>query len=664
MGKTMPGIPIFACSLLLALFSLSIAPLKGMPLQGLVGNPLTNPLQLVFEECLRRPDTFTIIHEETAMIGFNHATLLFLSLLALASPPSFSATIEVPKDYPSIQQAIDAAAAGDVVLVSPGTYPENLDFKGKAITVKSDQGAELTVIDGQGIDAVVTIENGEGPDSLLEGFTVTNGLGGLFIDNSSSPTIRNNIITANITFRGAGLRISSLCKPLIENNLITNNHASDEGGGFFIGSYSKPVILGNTISENTATNMGGGIMCAHNSYFEIEGNSITKNVSQFGGGICMEFDARGGSVKNNLITYNRGDLEGGGIDSWSSFYHEGLILSGNRIAFNTSFHGGGAYLNNPRNSVISGNIIHGNLAFTDGGGIILTSPTNTSFIDNHIFDNGAFMNGGGIRITTPQAVTFLNNTISRNSANLGGGLYSLVSHTVDLQLGNTILYDNLAPVGPEIYIENQPYPGTGWFRIGYSDVRGGKLQVHVGKNVNFEWGPGMISEEPRFLDPGRGDFHLAYDSPCRDAGSSAYPDLPDLDFEGDPRTAYGLTDMGADEFHPRLYMMGQSVPNGYAEIKLIGVPGSSPVFLWVGSGLLPAGVPTAYGDWQSRVAPALRGGARVHRLRFRGGGDSLYLSDRSARGRDAASGPGGGPAHQSAGPEDPRLISSLRGRRA
>src|ERR1700692_4766100 len=55
------------------------------------------------------------------------------SISATAAP----ITIHVPIDQPTIQTAIDAASNGDTVLVADGTYKENADFKGKAITVTS-----------------------------------------------------------------------------------------------------------------------------------------------------------------------------------------------------------------------------------------------------------------------------------------------------------------------------------------------------------------------------------------------------------------------------------------------------------------------------------------------------------------------------------------------
>jgi len=108
---------------------------------------------------------------------------LFIATIVLAFPVvAMSVTIHVPAGQPTIQAGIDTAVDGDTVLVAPGTYVENIDFMGKAITVESAQGAEATVIDGgdpvnPDVKSVVVFNKSESQDSVLEGFTVTNGAG-------------------------------------------------------------------------------------------------------------------------------------------------------------------------------------------------------------------------------------------------------------------------------------------------------------------------------------------------------------------------------------------------------------------------------------------------------------------------------------------------------
>ena len=105
------------------------------------------------------------------------------ALAALVPVCAFSATLNVPGDFATIQACIDAAQDGDECVVAPGTYHELIDFLGKAITLRSSDGPELTIIDAGPVadpgtgKPVVRCDSGEGPDTVLKGFTITGGTG-------------------------------------------------------------------------------------------------------------------------------------------------------------------------------------------------------------------------------------------------------------------------------------------------------------------------------------------------------------------------------------------------------------------------------------------------------------------------------------------------------
>jgi hypothetical protein len=139
-------------------------------------------------------------------------------MLALAVNSATAGTvIHVPADQPTIQAGINAATNGATVLVSPGTYTENISFLGKAITVKSSGGAKVTIIDGGRVAPVATFSSNERLSSVLSGFTLQNGTstfnsqyegGGIFV-SFASPTIKNNIIQNNTACASGPLAAAS-----------------------------------------------------------------------------------------------------------------------------------------------------------------------------------------------------------------------------------------------------------------------------------------------------------------------------------------------------------------------------------------------------------------------------------------------------------------------
>jgi hypothetical protein len=173
----------------------------------------------------------------------NSLNLLGLAISLVIAGNVAANTLLVPDNYPKIQDAINAANHGDTVLVKAGTYVENIKFNGKNITVKSIEGAKKTIIDGNKQDSVVQFINQETAQAVLDGFTITKGIGtkvvpqpsgvsgrtfggGIWVYNNSSPTLRNLIITDNYGMHGGGIGMWNNANPTVENVLLTNNLSS------------------------------------------------------------------------------------------------------------------------------------------------------------------------------------------------------------------------------------------------------------------------------------------------------------------------------------------------------------------------------------------------------------------------------------------------------
>jgi hypothetical protein len=127
-------------------------------------------------------------------------------LLGAGQSPLLAEDIHVPADQPTIQAGIDAAAEGDVVILADATYTgegnKNLDFRGKAITIRSESNDPTRCLidcqqDGRGFN----FHSGETSASTLSGLTIQNGQvsdagGGIYCSNSS-PTVTHCIFSGN-----------------------------------------------------------------------------------------------------------------------------------------------------------------------------------------------------------------------------------------------------------------------------------------------------------------------------------------------------------------------------------------------------------------------------------------------------------------------------------
>lgn len=325
----------------------------------------------------------------------------------------------------------------------------------------------------------------------------------------------------------------------------------------------------------------------------LEGFTITNayHKSKFGGGIlCYENSSP--TIRNNIVCFNKAAVGGGiGCTDASSPKIEGNIIC-NNIADGSKGEGGGIAWWPDCNPLITNNLIQDNYSNYFGGGIYGRSGGDTYLLNNVICGNEAGLNGGGIA-TGGGSVRIVNCTLFNNTAVQGGGIYC--EDPSSTHASNSILWGNQATTGKEIYLI-----GGHWLcslNISYSDVEGGSGSAYVGPNATLDWGDGMIDSDPLFVDAGGGDFHIRHDSPCRNAGDNALMGLPDLDYEGDPRMAHGTVDIGPDEFYTHLYVTGDKTPGGSIQGKFIGLPGTTPVGLFIGSGVLPTPANTMWGEY-------------------------------------------------------------------
>lgn len=297
---------------------------------------------------------------------------IVLSCVLVSGSASLCAqtTIHVPQEQPTIQSAINAAKNGDTVLVADGTYKENIDFKGKAITVTSVNGAGASTIDGGAADTVVKFLNSEGPGSVLNGFTITNGAinpnsldnGGGILVGLASPRITNNVVTKNAGCQGGyGIFVAG-GGPLIQGNLISNNFQSGAcggglgGGGIGVQGSSGLQITGNVIANNVAIFGGAITLFASTIPVLIQNNIMIGNDGgQQGGGIWMVNESPA-LIVQNLFIHNKGS-EGGAI--FTSASGAGMVVLNNTMADNPSSEGSGLYGEFPADATIQNNLIIG-----------------------------------------------------------------------------------------------------------------------------------------------------------------------------------------------------------------------------------------------------------------------------------------------------------------
>jgi len=414
--------------------------------------------------------------------------------------------------FTHVQDALDAATGGDEVWVAEGAYEEHIVMKNgvglyggfDATETSRDQrdwAAHHSILTGGGgpfpappiQGAVIVIKDLAGPDTRVDGFTITGGHGyhggGIHIVGSG-PIITHNLITNNRT-DGAGAGISiwgfkttePVAYPVATRNTIVENYSvNDEGdGGGIAVINSAPEITWNIIARNEATRNGGGIACWRTHMPHIANNYILANSAS------VPLDA------NDTPAESTG---GGGI------FASATDLDGR-----------------PINDAFSAPIIVSNVIAANGG----NQGAGVCLVDSTLVYLGV--------------AKVLNNTIAANS---GSGLYWTNSSP---EMRNNIITGNTWGAEKGII-------GTTGGTFEYNCVYGNFLK---GASTDFEGMPdptgtaGNISADPQFADAAVGQYHLQPTSPCIGAGSNAFVEADANDIDGQDRIQGDVVDMGADE---------------------------------------------------------------------------------------------------------------------
>jgi predicted outer membrane repeat protein len=440
--------------------------------------------------------------------------------------------LRVPSQYGTIQEAVLAANDGDVVAVARGTYTrddgdgmrrdKNIQFFGKAITVKGVDGPENTIIDCNGIGRAFLFDFGEGPASVVQGFTImggnaqtsssygTRGGGGILITDGSSPTIsdcifKNNFASAQTGYGGGAILIYQSNADIRNCRFLGNATDGEGAGGGAISVFGGRATVGNCVFSGNSAFVGGGIL-------------FDSQYSPYSG---LE-------IKNSQFEDNTAGAGGGGI--FLDGDDASVEISGCSFSMNSAgIHGGGLFVRDSRDLRAFNCVFSDNTAAEWGGGIYAvksgTSIINSTFVSNK---RGAGGDGGGIYVSDPLTTTITNSIFWDNGYWDGGSL---------------ITPDDISP------------PTQTSLNISYCSVSDA---------ANWPANPvnRIINDDPLFVDPDGDDFRLDPASPCIDRGKriqSLFSDirgsLRPVDIENMPRDGAGnpvpqdsAFDIGAYEF--------------------------------------------------------------------------------------------------------------------
>ncbi|HUW14506.1 MAG TPA: right-handed parallel beta-helix repeat-containing protein [Anaerolineae bacterium] len=317
--------------------------------------------------------------------------------------------------HATVQAAVDAAAAGQVIKIAQGTYSQLNNRAGTTQVVHISKAVTLR----GGYSVANGFAEPPRPDSrrtILDAHSE----GRVVVIDGAGPTLEGLVITGGAGYDSGGGIYSLNGSAVIRNCEIADNEADGDGGGVFINRGSVQV-LDSQIVDNRA-NWAGGLRIINNADATLIGNRIAGNVAQISGG-GIDIDCCGGTspyVARNLILDNRGGSRGGGVIVNAT---KGLLVN-NIIAGNEASQGAGVWLDgsasHPATATLTHNTLFGSPTATDG---VWVGESVTAALTNNIIDGFT----SGITNNSPfySTVSARNTLFHANTSSTSGGVDSL-----------------------------------------------------------------------------------------------------------------------------------------------------------------------------------------------------------------------------------------------
>jgi nitrous oxidase accessory protein NosD len=422
-----------------------------------------------------------------------HLLLPLAALVTIALGVATADIINVPGDFAQIHDAVQAANAGDTVMVAAGTYNDcTHETEGpgstpacvimKAGVTLMGAGPDLTIIDAEGLGRGIFVEDADdvrienlqvrgafaeiygaailvrqgSTGAVIQDCTIRdNGDGGIIVINDSEATITRVDFLANEAKQGGGLSVEENSSATLSESLLDGNTAPS-GAGMFVRAGSTVTITGTVFSNNlinAAFGVGGGVSVS-SAHCDISGCEFTGNTG-YGG--AMAYVEATGTVENSEIIGNSTPTTG---SEFNFHYGGGISCQFSAVTF--------------RNLLVANNTA--GLTGCDGGGLDI------QFDPAPIVEN----------------CTFVGNSCSEDG--VGAGI--LVQWGATAQITNCIIADNDGPGVGCYFGEAFTVTGTNiWNNSGGDDI------CAIDGGCNF-------SADPLFCNPAEDNYRIETASPC------------------------------------------------------------------------------------------------------------------------------------------------------